>query len=455
VSKAARAATRAKEGAAIETGTVVDLTHEGEGVVRGGSASAEEAGGKTVFIAGALPGERVRYRRRSFHRSHDEAELIEVLEPSPDRVAPRCAHFGVCGGCALQHLAPDAQLAAKQKELATNLERIGNVTPAQWLPPLLGPHWNYRRRARLSSRYVSKKGRSLVGFREKQGKYVADVTRCEVLAEPVGALVGTFAELLTSMAGRESIPQIEVALSDGERALVVRVLDPLNEDDLEKLRELERTHGLRILLQPGGLDSIVPLTPGPLDLHYRLDAFDLKLDFGPTDFVQVNAAINQSMVGRAIELLELGAGDRVLDLYCGLSNFTLPMARRAGSVTGIEGEASLIERARANARSNGITNADFHVGDLSQPPDRTLSWMRAGYDAVLLDPPRVGAREVLSAVAHLAPRRVVYISCHTGSLARDLGVLTHEFGFRLRAAGVLDMFPHTTHVESVAVLDRG
>jgi 23S rRNA (uracil1939-C5)-methyltransferase len=448
VSKGARAARLSK--AELETGTIVDLTHEAEGVVRGG-----EAGGKTVFIAGALPGERVTFRRRSFHKSHDEAELVEILEPSPDRVAPRCAHFGVCGGCALQHLAPEAQLAAKQKELASNLERIGNVTPGTWLPPLLGPHWAYRRRARLSSRYVAKKGRSLVGFREKQGRYVADVARCEVLAEPVGALVGAFAELLTSMAGRETIPQIEVALSDGERALVMRVLEPLPESDLVRLRDFERAQGLRILLQPGGLDSIVPLTPGPLDLHYRLDAFDLKLDFGPTDFVQVNAAINQSMVARAIELLELGPGDRVLDLYCGLGNFTLPMARRAARVTGIEGEAGLIERARANARANGITNADFHVGDLSQPPDRTLSWMRAGYDAVLLDPPRVGAREVLSAVAHLAPRRVVYISCHTGSLARDLGVLTHELGFRLRAAGVLDMFPHTTHVESVAVLDRG
>jgi 23S rRNA (uracil1939-C5)-methyltransferase len=434
-----------RQHAAPETGTVVDLTHEAEGVVREG---------KTAFVSGALTGERVTYRRRSFHKSHDEAELLEVIEASPDRVTPKCAHFGVCGGCALQHLAPEAQIAAKQKELATNLERIGNVVPETWLPPLLGPHWGYRRRARLSSRYVTKKGRSLVGFRERQGKYVADVSRCEVLAEPMGALVGPMADLLTGMNARESIPQIEVALSDGERALVVRNLNALCDDDLDKLREFERAHGLHILLQPGGLHSIAPLTPGPLDLHYRLDAFDLKLDFGPTDFVQVNAAINQSMVARAIELLEIGPADRVLDLYCGLGNFTLPLARSAAAVTGVEGETGLIERARANARSNGISNAEFHVGDLSQPPDPTIPWIRGRYDAVLLDPPRVGAREVLSAVAHLAPRRVVYISCHTGSLARDLGVLTHELGFRLRAAGVLDMFPHTTHVESMAVLDR-
>jgi 23S rRNA (uracil1939-C5)-methyltransferase len=439
--------------AAIETAVVADLTHEGEGVVRAADLSAE-GGGKTVFVAGALPGERVSFRRRSFHRSHDEAELVEIHETSPDRVTPRCAHFGVCGGCALQHLAPAAQLAAKQKELRENLLRIGNVEPETWLPPLEGPHWSYRRRARLSSRYVAKKGRSLVGFREKQGKYVADVERCEVLAAPAGALVGSLAQLLTGLARRESIPQIEVALSDGENVLVVRVLDPLGEADLEALRAFEREHSLRLLLQPAGLDSITPLSPGPLDLHYTLPEFGLRLDFGPTDFVQVNAAINQRMVARAIELLEVQPTDRVLDLYCGLGNFTLPLARHAASVVGVEGDAGLIAKARANARSNGIENAGFHVADLSVAPEKTIPWMRGGFDKVLLDPPRVGAREVLSAVAHIAPQRVVYISCHTGSLARDLGVLTHELGFRLRAAGVLDMFPHTTHVESVAVLER-
>ena len=446
MSKAGRAAHHSKEAAALETGVVADLTHEAEGVVKGE--------GKTVFVTGALPGERVTFRRRSFHRSHDEAELVEVLEASPHRVTPRCAHFGVCGGCALQHLDPGAQLEAKQKELASNLERIGRVTPDEWLPPLLGPVWNYRRRARLSSRYVSKKGRSLVGFREKQGKYVADVSRCEVLAEPVASMIGKLGELLTGMQRRESIPQIEVSLSDGERVLVLRVLDALPPGDLDALREFERAHELRILLQPGGLDTVAPMTPGPVDLHYNLAAFDLKLDFGPTDFVQVNGAINDAMVSRAIELLEVAPTDRVLDLYCGLGNFTLPLARRAASVVGVEGAASLIERARANARANGIENAGFHVADLSVAPDRSIPWMRGGYDKVLLDPPRVGAAEVLSAVAHIAPRRVVYISCHTGSLARDLGVLTHELGFRLRSAGVLDMFPHTTHVESMAVLDR-
>jgi 23S rRNA (uracil1939-C5)-methyltransferase len=450
MSKASRA-----HNAALEIGVVSDLTHDAEGVIRGTDIHEGPGAGKTVFITGALPGEKVSYRRRGFHKSHDEAELIEVLEASPHRVQPRCAHFGTCGGCALQHLDPAEQIAAKQRELASNLQRIGNVTPERWLPPLLGPHWNYRRRARLSSRFVIKKGRSLVGFREKQGKYVADVQRCEVLAEPVGPMVGVLAELLTGMERRESLPQIEVALSDGERVLVFRVLDPLTEGDLDKLREFERAQGLRILLQPGGLHTVTPLTPGPLDLHYRLDEFGLRLEFGPTDFVQVNAAINQAMVARAIELLDVKPGDRVLDLYCGLGNFTLPLARKAGSVVGVEGEASLIERARANARLNGIGNAEFHVADLSAPPDKTLSWMRGGYDLVLLDPPRVGAREVLSAVAHLNPRRVVYISCHTGSLARDLGVLAHESGFRLTAAGVLDMFPHTTHVESMAVLDRG
>jgi 23S rRNA (uracil1939-C5)-methyltransferase len=449
MSRASRAAK-----AAVETGVVADLTHEAEGVVRA-VPSADSTAGKVAFVAGALPGERIGFRRVGFHRSHDEAELVEVLEPSPHRVAPRCAHFGVCGGCALQHLEPGAQLAAKQQELAENLARIGEVVPQQWLPPLLGPVWNYRRRARLSSRYVRKKGRSLVGFREKQGKYVADVSRCEVLAEPVASLVGALGELLTGMERRESIPQIEVALSDGERVLVLRILDPLPQADLDALRAFELRHGLRVLLQPGGLDSVQPLTPGPVDLHYRLDAFDLRLDFGPTDFVQVNGAINQAMVARAIELLEVQPTDRVLDLYCGLGNFTLPLARRAAAVVGVEGDAGLIARARANAARNGIGNATFHVADLSVEPDLGLPWVRGGYDKVLLDPPRVGAREVLSAVAHIAPRRVVYISCHTGSLARDLGILTRDHGYRLRAAGVLDMFPHTTHVESMAVLERG
>jgi 23S rRNA (uracil1939-C5)-methyltransferase len=268
----------------------------------------------------------------------------------------------------------------------------------------------------------------------------------------VAGLVGKLGELLTGMQRRESIPQIEVSLSDGEHVLVIRVLDPLPEDDLAALRAFESAHGLRILLQPGGLDSVAPLTPGAVDLHYMLD--DLRLDFGPTDFVQVNGAINAGMVTRAIELLRVEATDRVLDLYCGLGNFTLPLARRAASVVGVEGDAGLIERARANARRNAIENAAFHVADLSVAPDRALPWMRGGFDKVLLDPPRVGAREVLSAVAHFAPRRVVYISCHTGSLARDLGILVHEHGFGLRAAGVLDMFPHTTHVESIAVLER-
>ena len=437
--------------AAVEIGLVADLTHEAEGVVRG-----SETSGKTVFVAGALPGERVSFRRASFHRSHDEAQLLEVLEPSPQRVTPRCAHFGVCGGCALQHLDPAAQLAAKQKELAENLARIGNVVPDEWLPPLLGPVWNYRRRARLSSRYVAKKGRSLVGFREKQGKYVADVARCEVLAEPVGSMIGKLAELLTGLQRRASIPQIEVSLSDGEHVLVVRVLDELPQSDLDALRDFERTQGLRILLQPGGLrHGRAARRRGPVDLHYRLGRLRPEARVRADRLRAGQCAPSTPAWWRApSNYCEVTPADRVLDLYCGLGNFTLPLARRAGAVVGVEGDAGLIERARANARLNGIDNATFHVADLSVAPDKTIPWMRGGYDQVLLDPPRVGAREVLSAVAHLAPRRVVYISCHTGSLARDLGILTQEHGFRLRAAGVLDMFPHTTHVESMAVLER-
>jgi 23S rRNA (uracil1939-C5)-methyltransferase len=253
---------------------------------------------------------------------------------------------------------------------------------------------------------------------------------------------------------RERVPQIEVAVADNATALVFRHLAPLTKEDKGLLKEFSESHGIHVWLQPGGPETARPFEPAASELYYDLPEFATRLWFGPTDFTQVNQGVNRVLVSRAVGLLDPQPGERVADLFCGLGNFTLPLARHAGSVVGVEGEPGLIERARANARNNGVTNAEFHVADLSVAPDATIPWLRGGYDAVLLDPPRVGAREVLSAVAHIAPRRVVYISCHTGSLARDLGVLVHDHGFRLRAAGVLDMFPHTTHVESMAVLDR-
>jgi 23S rRNA (uracil1939-C5)-methyltransferase len=442
---AAGSAGTATAGAPGEAHTVVvcGLTHEGEGVVHGG---------KTAFVAGALPGERIRFRRTRRHRQHDDGELLEVLEPSPQRVAPRCPHFGVCGGCALQHLAPAGQLAAKQAELEHTLARVARVTPASWLAPLTGPLWGYRRRARLGAKFVRKKGCVVVGFRERAAPYVAQLRACDVLSPPVGELIRPLSALLTGLSIREHLPQIEVAVADNATALVLRVLKAPSDEDRARLAEFAAAHGVRVYLQPGGAESVQPLGASGEELRYGLPHFALELQFAPTDFIQVNAAVNQALVARAVQLLELNPAAAVLDLFCGLGNFTLALGRCAGRAVGVDAQGSLIERARANAVRNGIRNAQFHGADLATAPDAALPWMRQAYTHVLLDPPRSGAQAVLAAVAGLAPRRVLYISCHPGSLARDLGVLVHEHGFTLAAAGVVDMFPHTAHVESLALL---
>jgi 23S rRNA (uracil1939-C5)-methyltransferase len=429
-----------------ETADVVGLTHEGEGIVRGG---------KTVFVAGALPGETVSFERTRRHRQHDEGRLLEVLRPAAERVTPRCAHFGVCGGCALQHLAPEAQLSLKEKELRDNLARVARLECRDWLPPLRGPVWGYRRRARLGAKYVPKKGKVVVGFRERLAPYVADVMHCDVLAEPVGDLIQPLSELLGQLDIRQHVPQIEVAVADNGTALVLRVLQTPTGQDRGKLRDFAARHAVRLFLQSGGLDSVEELGEDRESLNYELPAFDVTLDFRPTDFVQVNGAVNQALVARATELLRLNPQSRVLDLYCGLGNFTLALARSAGHVVGVEGDSGLVDRARHNARRNGISNAEFHVGDLSKPAELPAGWLRGPFSHVLLDPPRVGAApEMLAAIVRLAPERVLYVSCHPGSLARDLAVLVHEHGFILESAGVVDMFPHTAHVESMALLGR-
>lgn len=428
----------------IETGVVAALTHEGEGVVRAG---------KTVFVAGALPGETVRFRRTRRRRQHDEAALVEVLAPSSERVAPHCPHFGVCGGCALQHLAPAAQLAAKQAELETSLERIAHARPGSWLEPLAGPVWHYRRRARLGAKYVAKKARVVVGFRERTAPYVAALESCAVLTRPVDRLIAPLATVLTGLSIREHLPQIEVAVADAATVLVLRVLREPSAADRERLAAFEAATGVRIYLQPGAPSSIVPLEGERATLAYRLEAFDLSLEFEPTDFVQINREVNERLVERVVALLGAGPGDRVLDLFCGLGNFTLPLARRAAHVAGVEGDAGLIDRARCNAAKNDLRNVDFHVGDLSAAAPEHGPWALEPWSHVLLDPPRTGARGILPTVAQIRPRRLMYISCHPGSLARDVGLLVHEYGFALRSAGVVDMFPHTTHVESLAVLE--
>ncbi|HUO79962.1 MAG TPA: 23S rRNA (uracil(1939)-C(5))-methyltransferase RlmD [Steroidobacteraceae bacterium] len=427
-----------------EEAEVVDLAHDGRGVAR--------LGGKAVFVAGALPGERVLVRRTRQRARHEEALLLEVLAPSAERVAPACRHYGRCGGCALQHLDPAAQLAAKQRELMSQLERIGRLRPERMLAPLGGPPYGYRRRARLGVRVLPHSGRAIVGFRERTSPRLADVRDCPVLAAPAGALCEPLGELVGLLSIAARVPQIEIAVGERATVLVLRVLAAPSAGDLERLRAFGAAHGVEFWLQPGGAESAAPIDPPGAVLDYALAEFGLTLEFGPLDFVQVNAELNRRMVGQAVALLEPAADEAVLDLYCGLGNFTLPLARRAGRVLGVEGDAALVGRARRNAERNGIGNARFALADLAGDL-RAEPWARERFDLVLLDPPRAGAQEALPLIGASGARRVVYISCHPASLARDAGLLVREHGFRLLAAGVMDMFPHTAHVESLAVFE--
>ena len=428
----------------LQEAEVVSLAHDGRGVAR--------IGGKAVFVAGALPGERVLLCVTQRRRRLDEARLVEILAPSPDRVAPKCAHFGVCGGCTLQHLAPAAQLAVKQGQLLEDLERIGRVRPQRVLEPLRGPSFGYRRRARLGVKFVHKKGRVLAGFRERDKPYLADLRRCEVLVDELGTLPLDLAALVETLSIREHVPQVEVAAGDHAAALVFRVMRPPSPQDCAQLAAFGLRRGVQVFLQSGGLATIRPLDAAPAPLFYAIEGFDVEIEFGPSDFIQINRAVNAATVAAAVEQLQLGGGEKVLDLFCGLGNFTLPLARRAARVTGVEGDEGLVARARANAAKNGIGNAVFHAANLFEPT-QWGPWAAARYDRVVLDPPRAGAREIIERIAHWSPRRVVYISCHPGSLARDAGVLVEALGYTLAAAGVMDMFPHTTHVESIAVFE--
>jgi 23S rRNA (uracil1939-C5)-methyltransferase len=427
---------------AVESAEIESLDHEGRGVTH--------VGGKAVFVEGALPGESVSFRRLRRRRRHDEAVVVEVHRASPERVTPRCRHFGTCGGCSLQHLSRGAQLEAKGRIVAEALERIGGVRPARWLPPLTGPEWGYRRRARLGCKHVDKKGRVFVGFRERGSPLLADLAACEVLSAPVGALLAALAELVGGLEIRRRVAQIEVAVADRTAALVLRVLEDPAPPDLARLREFETRHGIALYLQRGGLDTVTPLSPPAVPLRYALEGLPAGIEFAPTDFVQVNGPLNRLMVEQAVGLLEPGPADRVLDLFCGLGNFSLPLARRAAAVDGVEGDPSCFAHTHNNALRNGIGNAAFHAADLAasaQPGD----WARAAHDLVLLDPPRAGAREILAIAASSRPRRIVYVSCHPGSFARDAGILSGELEYRLLAAGIMDMFPHTSHVETIAL----
>jgi 23S rRNA (uracil1939-C5)-methyltransferase len=431
---------------------ILNLTHDGRGVGRraDGSANAD----KTVFVSGALPGERVVAQQTARQRSFDEARTLTVLRASADRVTPRCAHFGTCGGCALQHLDEAQQIHAKQRVLLENLERIGHVVPGRVLAPLTDAAWGYRRKGRLSVRRVEKKDKTLVGFREQDPRFVADLAACHTVIPQVGGKIAALAALIDGMDARREIPQIEFIAGDDTVALVFRNLVPLGEGDRARLVDFAKAHSFAVFLQPGGIDSVHALWPEHPRLAFRMPAWDIELQFRPLDFIQVNAGLNQGMIASALELLDAQPDDRVLDLFCGLGNFTLPLARGVRAVVGVEGEAGLVQRARGNAAHNGVANAEFHAADLAQDL-RSQAWMRDGFERLLLDPPRSGADAVLKQLPLKGLERIVYVSCHPASLARDAGYLVNECGWKLRAAGVMDMFPHTAHVESIAMFEPG
>ncbi|WP_144635588.1 23S rRNA (uracil(1939)-C(5))-methyltransferase RlmD [Bordetella genomosp. 13] len=414
--------------------------------------------GKVVFVEGALPGERVTATTVRRKPSYETARVETVLTPSSQRVVPRCPHFGVCGGCAMQHLEPTAQVAIKQRSLEDTFWHIGKLRPARVLPPLHGPTWGYRYRARLSVRVVPKKGGVLVGFHERKSSYVADMRECHVLPPSVSALLMPLRALIASMSAPDRMPQIEVALGDAVTVLVLRHLLPLTDGDVALLRAFAQEHGVQWWLQSKGPDTVQPLEPGHADaLAYALPEFGLRMPYRPTDFTQVNHSINRAMISRALTLLEPQPTDRIADLFCGLGNFTLPLATRAREAVGVEGSKMLTDRAMQAAREHGLQDTtSFATLNLFEVD---VQWLRGlGYfDRMLIDPPREGAQAVAQALSQLSlaerPRRIVYVSCNPATLARDAAIMVHEGGYALRSAGVINMFPHTGHVESIAVFE--
>lgn len=437
---------RAEHVRTVAQGRVEDLATDGRGVLH--------QDGKAVFVPDCLPGEEVLYYPRRRRRQFDEGVLERVVTSSAERVPARCAHFGICGGCALQHAHGDAQVNFKQKQVLDVLEHVGKVRPETVAPALDGAHWGYRRRARLGVKFVPRKGGTLVGFRERSSAFIAEIEHCQVLAPEVGERIQALRTLIDGLSIRRRLPQIEVAVADNACALVLRVMDEPGPADLARLRAFSRTHDVWFYLQRGGPETIEPLLPDTPPLHYGINGFDVTLRFEPGDFIQVNGAANVAMVSQAVQWLALSPRARVLELFAGLGNFTLPMARRCAHVIAVEGDAPLVARTRDNASRNGLSNVTAYAADLFTPQADAL-WLRAPFDVALLDPPRSGAQEVLPLVAARAPRRIVYVSCHPATLARDTGALVQAHGYRLTRLGVIDMFPHTAHVEAMALFERG
>jgi len=408
---------------------------------------------KRLRVYDALVGEKVSARYLFGRSQRGKAETLEVLERSPDRVEPRCPHFGYCGGCSLQHMSHDAQLQRKQEALLLHLQQTGNVQATEIYPVLQGPQWNYRRKARLSVRDVPAKERVLVGFRERNGRFVADMTECHVLRKEIAEMLPLLSRVLGELEVRSAVPQIEVACGDEQCALIIRHLEELSENDKQCLREFAREHNVALYLQSKGPDTVQLLEGLESELEYGIAKLGLRFAFEPLDFLQVNSELNQEMVMRAMELLDPQADDKILDLFCGLGNFTLALATSAGQVTGIEGSEEMVLRGSANALLNDLDNVDFHAVDLYQASE-VQPWPDGDYSKIMLDPPRSGALELLPWIAASRASRVLYISCNPETLARDAGVLVNEHGFELKGAGIMNMFPHTPHSEAIALFER-
>ena len=427
---------------------IESLDHEGRGIAHDN--------GKVIFIEGALPGECVTYSSYRKKNSYEQAQVGQILKQTFMRVQPKCVHFGVCGGCSMQHLEARAQVAAKQRVLEDNLERIGKVKPETMLPPIYGQVWGYRQRARLSVRHVLKKGKTLVGFREKAGRYVADMQHCEILTPKIAKLLPLLGELNEKFTIRDALPQIEVAIGEHVDVLVLRILQALSPADEVVIKQFADTHKVQFWLQTKGPETVVPFYP--LDapqLSYSLPEFGITMPFAPTEFTQVNSGMNRLMVSRAMRLLKPQLGERIADFFCGLGNFTLPIARSGAQVLGIEGSDALVKRAQQNAAYNGLSgNTGFRAMNLFEMDEAALAGL-GRFDKWLVDPPRDGAVELMKSITpETAPHRIVYVSCSPSTLARDAEVLVHAKGYSLRAAGVMNMFPHTSHVESIAVFEK-
>ncbi len=428
---------------------IESLSHEGRGIAH--------INGKTTFVEGALPGEQVSIRYRKRHARFDEATIEQVISSSPHRVIPRCPHFGICGGCSLQHISENYQISLKQQMLKEHFNHFGNIQPQEWLPPMQTPSsWGYRRRARLGVRYVAKKGRILVGFREKNSRYLADLTTCDVLVPKVSALIQPLQIMIRDLSIFEHIPQIEVTVSDDNVALIFRHLLEFSQQDLQILTQFAQYNQIRIYLQPKNMDSVWLLWPQnePFDLSYKLPEHQIEIWFHPSNFIQVNSDINRLLTSKAIELLQLKKTDIVLDLFCGLGNFTLPIARYSQKAIGVEGDANMTERAGKNAKLNNLDNLEFYAANLEQSFTH-CAWSKEKFTKLLIDPPRSGALNIVEQIeCWPLLERIVYVSCNPATLARDAGILVHKKGFKLAKAGVIDMFPHTDHVESIAVFER-